>query len=130
MVRITNGHRDRFIWPVHLSGWEQQGWSPVTAASPVLIAGSTQASDPSWVDVPKRDGSLAANTDPRLADPANADPHANFSLAVNPTGKRQSRAAETGSGAESPDAAEALRDAGMDDLAADPVDLRLEEPLL
>lgn len=38
MVRISNGGQERFIWPVHLSGWQQQGWTLVAAAKGVLIA--------------------------------------------------------------------------------------------
>ena len=27
LLRISNGSQERFIWPVHLSGWQQQGWT-------------------------------------------------------------------------------------------------------
>ena len=37
MVRISNGGQERFIWPVHLSGWQQQGWTLIAAASGVQI---------------------------------------------------------------------------------------------
>ena len=37
MVRISNGGQERFIWPVHLSGWQQQGWTLIAAATGVQI---------------------------------------------------------------------------------------------
>jgi len=37
MVRISDGSQERFIWPVHLSGWQQQGWTLIAAASGVQI---------------------------------------------------------------------------------------------
>jgi hypothetical protein len=37
MVRISNGSQERFIWPVHLSGWQQQGWTLIAAATGVQI---------------------------------------------------------------------------------------------
>ena len=37
LVRISNGRQERFIWPVHLSGWQQQGWSLIAAATGVQI---------------------------------------------------------------------------------------------
>ena len=44
LVRISNGRQERFIWPVHLSGWQQQGWSLIAAATGVQI---TPAQEPS-----------------------------------------------------------------------------------
>ena len=37
LVRISNGRQERFIWPVHLSGWQQQGWNLTAAATGVQI---------------------------------------------------------------------------------------------
>ena len=37
MVRISDGSQERFIWPVHLSGWQQQGWTLIAAATGVQI---------------------------------------------------------------------------------------------
>ena len=37
LVRISNGSGERFIWPVHLGGWQQQGWTLIAAASGVQI---------------------------------------------------------------------------------------------
>jgi hypothetical protein len=53
MVRISDGRRQRFIWPVHLSGWQQQGWSLTAAATGIQI---TPAPEPSRSE-PSSDGS-------------------------------------------------------------------------
>ncbi|MCP9831889.1 hypothetical protein KBZ14_06150 [Synechococcus sp. HJ21-Hayes] len=37
LVRISNGGQERFIWPVHLGGWQQQGWSLIATATGVQI---------------------------------------------------------------------------------------------
>ncbi len=37
LVRISNGSGERFIWPVHLGGWQQQGWTLIAAATGVQI---------------------------------------------------------------------------------------------
>ena len=37
LVRISDGSQERFIWPVHLSGWQQQGWTLIAAATGVQI---------------------------------------------------------------------------------------------
>jgi hypothetical protein len=38
LVRISDGCRERFIWPLHLSGWQQQGWTLIAAATGVQVA--------------------------------------------------------------------------------------------
>jgi len=37
LVRISNGSGERFIWPVHLGGWQQQGWTLIAAATGLQI---------------------------------------------------------------------------------------------
>jgi hypothetical protein len=76
MVRISDGGQERFIWPVHLSGWQQQGWTLVAAAKGVLItpppaeSGSTgetpapSASEPT----PSSDTPTATRSERALAD--------------------------------------------------------------
>jgi hypothetical protein len=76
MVRISNGGQERFIWPVHLAGWQQQGWTLVAAATGVQItpppagSGSTgeipapSASEP----MPSSDAPTATRSDRALAD--------------------------------------------------------------
>jgi len=40
MVRISKGTQQRCIWPVHLSGWQQLGWTVVGA----------KGAEPQWVE--------------------------------------------------------------------------------
>jgi hypothetical protein len=65
MVRISNGSQERFIWPVHLSGWQQQGWTLIASATGVQI--TPQPTTPAAViEVP-----LAAETpEPSTSEPA------------------------------------------------------------
>lgn len=65
MVRISNGSQERFIWPVHLSGWQQQGWTLIASATGVQI--TPQPTAPAAViEVP-----LAAETpEPSTSEPA------------------------------------------------------------
>ena len=65
LVRISDGSQERFIWPVHLSGWHQQGWSLIAAATGVQI--TPQPTAPAAViEVP-----LAAETpEPSTSEPA------------------------------------------------------------
>ena len=65
LLRISNGSQERFIWPVHLSGWHQQGWSLIAAATGVQI--TPQPTAPAAViEVP-----LAAETpEPSTSEPA------------------------------------------------------------
>jgi len=45
MVRISAGAEHRFIWPVHLGGWQSLGWQLQEAAADLPIA-------PTGVDMP------------------------------------------------------------------------------
>jgi hypothetical protein len=64
LLRISNGSQERFIWPVHLSGWQQQGWTLIAAATGVQI--TPQPTAPAAViEVP-----LAAETpEPSTSEP-------------------------------------------------------------
>ena len=46
MVRIGKGKQQRCIWPVHLSGWQQLGWRPVTLGAAVALQPSEALSNP------------------------------------------------------------------------------------
>ena len=65
LVRISDGSQERFIWPVHLSGWQQQGWTLIAAATGVQI--TPQPTAPAAViEVP-----LAVETpEPSTSEPA------------------------------------------------------------
>jgi hypothetical protein len=66
MVRISDGSRERFIWPVHLSGWQQQGWTLLAAASGVQIAVTLPAPEP-VIDAPAP--AAAPTPEPSTAEP-------------------------------------------------------------
>jgi hypothetical protein len=76
MVRISNGGQERFIWPVHLSGWQQQGWTLIAAATGVQItappAGSGSMGQtpvpPASEPTPSSDAPTATRSDRALAD--------------------------------------------------------------
>jgi hypothetical protein len=51
LVRISDGSQERFIWPVHLSGWQQQGWTLIAAATGVQITPQPTA-PPAVIEVP------------------------------------------------------------------------------
>jgi outer membrane biosynthesis protein TonB len=56
MVRISAGAEHRFIWPVHLGGWQSLGWQLQEAAADLPIA-------PTGVDMP---GALTGSTPEEL----------------------------------------------------------------
>ena len=45
MVRISAGAEHRFIWPVHLGGWQSLGWQLQEAAADLPVAPHTSAID-------------------------------------------------------------------------------------
>lgn len=61
MVRITDGRAERFIWPVHLSGWEEQGWR---------LSGSGVALLPSAA----RPAAVTTQADPAVEENASPSP--------------------------------------------------------
>lgn len=79
MVRITRHSSHRFIWPVHLAGWQSMGWQlqPEAAASEPeqeqeLQPGEPEASDPQ-AELPTEDtakGEPEAEPDPDPEAPA------------------------------------------------------------
>ena len=80
MVRITDGRAERFIWPVHLGGWEEQGWR-LSGSGAVLLpaaarpAAVTTQADPAVEEnaspSPELSAELTADEDP--PDPSSAE---------------------------------------------------------
>ena len=64
MVRIGKGKQQRCIWPVHLSGWQQLGWRPVTLSPAVALQPSEALSNP-----------VAAADDLEVKPPPGHDPN-------------------------------------------------------
>ena len=62
MVRITLGSSHRFIWPVHLGGWQSLGWQLQPAAG--LLAPEPKLPELELEPEPELDPELAPDPDP------------------------------------------------------------------
>ena len=86
LVRISNGSGERFIWPVHLSGWQQQGWTLIAAATGVQI--TPQPTAPAAViEVPLAAATPEASTVEPTPDVAESEPVATWELETSATGE-------------------------------------------
>ena len=86
MVRISNGSQERFIWPVHLSGWQQQGWTLIAAATGVQI--TPQPTAPAAViEVPLAAATPEASTVEPTPDVAESRPVTTWELETSATGE-------------------------------------------
>jgi len=86
MVRISDGSQERFIWPVHLSGWQQQGWTLIAAATGVQI--TPQPTAPAAViEVPLAAATPEASTVEPTPDVAESEPVATWELETSATGE-------------------------------------------
>ena len=86
LVRISNGSQERFIWPVHLSGWQQQGWTLIAAATGVQI--TPQPTAPAAViEVPLAAATPEASTVEPTPDVAESEPVATWELETSATGE-------------------------------------------
>jgi hypothetical protein len=85
-VRISDGSQERFIWPVHLSGWQQQGWTLIAAASGVQI--TPQPTAPAAViEVPLAAASPEASTVEPTPGGAETGPVVTWELETSATGE-------------------------------------------
>ena len=86
LVRISNGSQERFIWPVHLSGWQQQGWTLIAAATGVQI--TPQPTAPAAViEVPLAAATPEAITVDATPDVAETELASNWELETSATGE-------------------------------------------
>ena len=86
LVRISDGSQERFIWPVHLSGWQQQGWTLIAAASGVQI--TPQPTAPAAViEVPMAAALPEASTVEPTPGGAETGPVATWELETSATGE-------------------------------------------
>jgi hypothetical protein len=86
LVRISDGSQERFIWPVHLSGWQQQGWTLIAAASGVQI--TPQPTAPAAViEVPLAAASPEASTVEPTPGGAETGPVVTWELETSATGE-------------------------------------------
>ena len=84
LVRISDGSQERFIWPVHLSGWQQQGWTLIAAASGVQI--TPQPTAPAAViEAPLAAATPEASTVEPIPDDAESELAATWELESSAT---------------------------------------------
>jgi hypothetical protein len=85
LLRISNGSQERFIWPVHLSGWQQQGWTLIASATGVQIT-SQPTAPPAVIEVPLAAASPEASTVEPTPEGAETGPVATWELETSATG--------------------------------------------
>jgi len=86
LVRISDGSQERFIWPVHLSGWQQQGWTLIATATGVQI--TPQPTAPAEViEVPLAAASPEASTVEPTPGGAETGPVVTWELETSATGE-------------------------------------------
>jgi hypothetical protein len=86
LVRISDGSQERFIWPVHLSGWQQQGWTLMAAASGVQIT-PAPAAPAAVIEVPLAATSPEASTVEPTPGGAETGPVVTWELETSATGE-------------------------------------------
>ena len=84
LVRISDGSQVRFIWPVHLSGWQQQGWTLI--ATGVQITPQPTA-PPAVIEVSLAAASPEASTVEPTPEGAETGPVATWELETSATGE-------------------------------------------
>ena len=85
LVRISDGSQERFIWPVHLSGWQQQGWTLIAAATGVEITPQPTA-PAAMIEAPLAAASPGAITVEPTPEGAETGPVATWELETSATG--------------------------------------------
>jgi hypothetical protein len=86
MVRISDGSQERFIWPVHLSGWQQQGWTLIATATGVQITPAL-AAPAAVIEVPLAAASPEASTVEPTPGGAETGPVVTWELETSATGE-------------------------------------------
>ena len=70
-VRIYLGSAHRFIWPVHLAGWLELGWTTEPVATPGATPGVMPRATPTVTSAPRR---KRASSSPIEVNPTNENP--------------------------------------------------------
>jgi hypothetical protein len=86
LVRISDGSQERFIWPVHLNGWQQQGWTLIASATGVQIT-PAPAAPLAVIEVPLAAASPGASTVEPTPEGAETGPVATWELETSATGE-------------------------------------------
>lgn len=72
-VRIYLGSAHRFIWPVHLAGWLELGWTTEPGATPRATPGVTPRATPTVTSAPRKKRASSTGDSPIGAGSATAD---------------------------------------------------------
>jgi hypothetical protein len=80
MVRISAGAEHRFIWPVHLGGWQSLGWQLQPAAG--LLAPEPKLPELELEPEPELDPELAPDPEPDADPDADPAPEPELEMAV------------------------------------------------
>ena len=84
-VRIYQGAQHRFIWPVHLAGWLELGWTTEPGVTPA----ATPAATPS-----PRKKRVSSTPSPTNENPTGANPSGANPIGANPSGVSSATADE------------------------------------
>jgi len=91
-VRIYQGAQHRFIWPVHLAGWLELGWTTEPAVTPGANGpGVTPRATPTVTTVPRK---KRASSSPIEVNPTNESPVGASPSGVSPSGASSATAVE------------------------------------
>jgi hypothetical protein len=86
LVRISNGSGERFIWPVHLGGWQQQGWTLIAAATGLQITPAPTA-QAALIEAPPAAATPEPITVEATPDDAETELAATWELETSATGE-------------------------------------------
>ena len=86
-VRIYLGSAHRFIWPVHLAGWLELGWTTEPGVTPV----ATPRATPTVTSAPRKKRASSSSIE---ANPTNESPYGASSSGASPVGVSSATAVE------------------------------------
>ena len=97
-VRIYQGAQHRFIWPVHLAGWLELGWTTEPGATPMATPGGTPrvtsgAIGPGVTSAPRKKR-VSSSPSPTNENPTGANPSGANPIGANPSGVSSATADE------------------------------------
>ena len=72
-VRIYQGAQHRFIWPVHLAGWLELGWTTEPGATPMAAPGGAPAANGPGVTTAPRKKRVSSTPSPTNENPTGAN---------------------------------------------------------
>ena len=94
-VRIYQGAQHRFIWPVHLAGWLELGWTTEPMATPGGTPRVTSGAIGPGVTSAPRKKRVSSTPSPTNENPTGANPSGANPIGANPSGVSSATADET-----------------------------------